>query len=325
MKTICQTWELVESKENHLGTLQLDLSPESSVSEWLLKDQDKHLAARLDKDETLPNLLLYANGFVHFATTATTAKDTAKDTTKESLQKGDYSSVGEGERNGGGCVAVFVSPTVVELRAEAGAPYPFSYGNIRNFGAVGTLRLELVEGEEEHVEDDDDSKQQQKQTKGRDGAARMYPRLKGTLSYDYNPEARTYMFTGFQPDDDQGREARILFTKEDYLMRKKSEQERELKQRKERRDRWERLMPSSMVLEPGESDNDELEFYGSDKQYVAEFRPPWMTTEDNDSNDVLDWSGRPGHRCSLCNRRSEGVGPRRGFNYKDGYCGGCVG
>jgi len=122
MKIICQTWELVESKENHLGTLQLDLSPESSVSEWLLKDQDKHLAARLDKDETLPNLLLYANGFVHFATTATTAKDTAKDTTKESLQKGDYSSVGEGERNGGGCVAVFVSPTVVELRAEAGAP-----------------------------------------------------------------------------------------------------------------------------------------------------------------------------------------------------------
>ena len=84
-------------------------------------------------------------------------------------------------------------------------------------------------------------------------------------------------------------------------------------------------MPSSMVLEPGESDNDELEFYGRDKQYVAEFRPPWMTTEDNDSNDVLDWSGRPGHRCSLCNRRSEGVGPRRGFNYKDGYCGGCVG
>ena len=97
-------------------------------------------------------------------------------------------------------------------------------------------------------------------------------------------------------------------------------------------------MPSSMVLEPGESDNDELEFYGSDKQYVLEFRPPWITEDGTsiyqkerdamkelcDPKDELDWSGRPGHWCTICNRSSEGVGPRRGFNYEDDYCGGCV-
>lgn len=50
--------------------------------------------------------------------------------------------------------------------------------------------------------------------------------------------------------------------------------------------------------------------------------------EDNDaesSDSELDWSGRPGGRCDMCNRCSENIGPRRGFNYQDSYCGGCVG
>ena len=29
-----------------------------------------------------------------------------------------------------------------------------------------------------------------------------------------------------------------------------------------------------------------------------------------------DWSGRPGQRCQCCGRRSENVGPRRGFDYR---------
>ena len=36
-----------------------------------------------------------------------------------------------------------------------------------------------------------------------------------------------------------------------------------------------------------------------------------------------DWSGRPGYTCECCGRRSENVGPRRGFDYKDSFCGGC--
>lgn len=36
-----------------------------------------------------------------------------------------------------------------------------------------------------------------------------------------------------------------------------------------------------------------------------------------------DWSGKPGHRCDVCNRRSENVGPRRGFDYANDVCGGC--
>ncbi|KAL7429462.1 hypothetical protein ACHAXM_001701 [Skeletonema potamos] len=37
-----------------------------------------------------------------------------------------------------------------------------------------------------------------------------------------------------------------------------------------------------------------------------------------------DWSGRPGHKCQLCGRSSEGVGPRRGFDYRNDVCGGCT-
>lgn len=36
-----------------------------------------------------------------------------------------------------------------------------------------------------------------------------------------------------------------------------------------------------------------------------------------------DWSGRPGHRCEVCNRSSSDVGPRRGFDYANDVCGGC--
>jgi hypothetical protein len=36
-----------------------------------------------------------------------------------------------------------------------------------------------------------------------------------------------------------------------------------------------------------------------------------------------DWSGRPGHRCDICGRRSEFVGPTRGFDYNKDICGGC--
>ena len=37
-----------------------------------------------------------------------------------------------------------------------------------------------------------------------------------------------------------------------------------------------------------------------------------------------DWSGRPGSRCEICGRRSENVGPRRGFDYANDVCGGCI-
>ena len=36
-----------------------------------------------------------------------------------------------------------------------------------------------------------------------------------------------------------------------------------------------------------------------------------------------DWSGLPGHRCEICGRSSENVGPRRGFDYINDCCGGC--
>ncbi len=36
-----------------------------------------------------------------------------------------------------------------------------------------------------------------------------------------------------------------------------------------------------------------------------------------------DCSGKPGYRCGMCNRRSENVGPRRGFCYRHSQCGGC--
>ena len=36
-----------------------------------------------------------------------------------------------------------------------------------------------------------------------------------------------------------------------------------------------------------------------------------------------DWSGLPGHLCEVCGRSSENVGPRRGFDYVNDYCGGC--
>lgn len=36
-----------------------------------------------------------------------------------------------------------------------------------------------------------------------------------------------------------------------------------------------------------------------------------------------DWSGAPGHNCDVCGRRSENVGPRRGFDYANDVCGGC--
>ena len=37
-----------------------------------------------------------------------------------------------------------------------------------------------------------------------------------------------------------------------------------------------------------------------------------------------DWSGRSGYKCQLCGRSSEGVGPRRGFDYRNSVCGGCT-
>ena len=298
------------------------MEPESSVSDWLWELKEKILTERLNKDETAPNLLLCFKGFVHFALSA------AKDDTKVSLLQGDYSTVGETasgrSRTGGGCVAEFVSPTVVELRAVAGAPNPFSYGGICNFGEVGTLTLEIVQEEEE----ENDSEHQQKKQKTTGKGAAVYPRLKGTLVYKDNLDTRSYLFTGFHPEDTEGREERLLFTRKDYFACERSKVERKLKQRRERRERWERLMPSSMVLEPGASEDEELDFYPSDREYLAEFRPPGFSEDEMeelcDPNDKLDWSGRPGHRCTICNRRSEGVGPRRGFNYEDDYCGGCV-
>jgi hypothetical protein len=36
-----------------------------------------------------------------------------------------------------------------------------------------------------------------------------------------------------------------------------------------------------------------------------------------------DWSGTPGHKCEVCGRLSDDVGPRRGFDYSTHRCGGC--
>merc|ERR1712238_530533 len=47
-------------------------------------------------------------------------------------------------------------------------------------------------------------------------------------------------------------------------------------------------------------------------------------TNNNVSATGGDWSGRPGARCSICGRRSEAVGGRRGFDYFVDMCGGCA-
>lgn len=52
--------------------------------------------------------------------------------------------------------------------------------------------------------------------------------------------------------------------------------------------------------------------------------PAELLTDDDDRCGGGDWSGRPGHRCEMCGRRSENVGPRRGFSYADNMCGGCT-
>lgn len=44
----------------------------------------------------------------------------------------------------------------------------------------------------------------------------------------------------------------------------------------------------------------------------------------DEGNGGGDWSGRPGSTCEICGRRSENVGPRRGFDYSSGVCGGCA-
>ena len=53
--------------------------------------------------------------------------------------------------------------------------------------------------------------------------------------------------------------------------------------------------------------------------------PPAPPSTVGDGYEVAgeDWSGRPGQRCECCGRRSENVGPRRGFDYRQGVCGGC--
>ena len=43
-----------------------------------------------------------------------------------------------------------------------------------------------------------------------------------------------------------------------------------------------------------------------------------------DTGSNADWSGRSGYRCEICGRRSENVGPRRGFDYRASVCGGCT-
>ena len=47
-------------------------------------------------------------------------------------------------------------------------------------------------------------------------------------------------------------------------------------------------------------------------------------SEDENLSQGGDWSGRPGFRCEICGRRSENVGPRRGFDYRLCVCGGCT-
>ena len=51
-----------------------------------------------------------------------------------------------------------------------------------------------------------------------------------------------------------------------------------------------------------------------------------LSAESEEAEEESDWdySGRPGFRCEICGRRSENVGPRRGFDYTVSYCGGCA-
>jgi len=111
------------------------------------------------------------------------------------------------------------------------------------------------------------------------------------------------------------------------------EQERQIAARKARRERMENL---GLELSDGGSDDSEID-YASDSSLV----PPWMmdsnsggdddvgdqdSSDEEDSSDdeeEYDWSGRPGYRCNICSRRSENVGPRRGFDYENSVCGGC--
>lgn len=68
-----------------------------------------------------------------------------------------------------------------------------------------------------------------------------------------------------------------------------------------------------------EDDYDETETEEEHEDLICE------GDEEEEDDEKLNWSGLPGGQCGICGRRSENVGPRRGFNYVDEYCGGCVG
>lgn len=59
---------------------------------------------------------------------------------------------------------------------------------------------------------------------------------------------------------------------------------------------------------------------GDEKAY----RRDYLGEDDMDELAGADWSGRPGQQCRCCGRRSDNVGPRRGFCYRTSYCGGCT-
>ena len=64
-----------------------------------------------------------------------------------------------------------------------------------------------------------------------------------------------------------------------------------------------------------DDDDDDWIDSGDERNFNDEI-PPYLPQG-------ADYSGRPGYRCQMCNRRSEFVGHRRGFDYCDRICGGC--
>lgn len=68
---------------------------------------------------------------------------------------------------------------------------------------------------------------------------------------------------------------------------------------------------------------------GQDGKYLSDFDSGdeerfAMLTGQTKERKGADWSGRGGYRCDVCGRRSENVGPRRGFDYSISMCGGCT-
>ena len=114
-------------------------------------------------------------------------------------------------------------------------------------------------------------------------------------------------------------------------MSKRKQEDLEVPQPKKARVEEEAVKPA---VEPDEDSNEESfdeagedsnEEYGgeSSEEIPAAILEQFDDSDDSDE-DGGDWSGFGGYRCSVCGRRSDNVGPRRGFDYRTSTCGGCT-